>query len=147
MTLYGYTRVSTGDRDLSIQEASLRAAGCQVIRSDKKTGTQREGRTELDVLLQFLRPGDTLVVTRIDRLARSLKDLQDIVHELKAKGVTLRATDLARERASAFLAPSTAALEDALGDYDDETLETVGSILRRFAAILPGVDAQDGPTS
>ena len=61
--------------------------------------------------------------------------------------MTLRATDLARERASAFLAPSTAALEDALGEYDDETLETVGSILRRFAAILPGVDAQDAPRS
>ena len=45
-----------------------------MIRSEKKTGTQREGRTELDLLLQFLRPGDTLVITRIDRLARSLKD-------------------------------------------------------------------------
>jgi DNA invertase Pin-like site-specific DNA recombinase len=45
------------------------------------------------VLLDFVQPGDTLVVTRIDRLARSLKDLQDIVHELKAKGVALRATE------------------------------------------------------
>jgi DNA invertase Pin-like site-specific DNA recombinase len=45
------------------------------------------------VLLDFLRDGDTLVVTRIDRLARSLKDLQDIVHELKAKGVALKATE------------------------------------------------------
>ena len=93
MTLYGYARVSTGDQDLSLQEAALRAAGCQVIRSEKKTGTQREGRTELDILLQFLRAGDTLVITRIDRLARSLKDLQDLVHELKSKGVTLRATE------------------------------------------------------
>lgn len=93
MTLYGYARVSTGDQDLSLQEAALRAAGCQVIRSEKKTGTQREGRAELDLLLQFLRPGDTLVITRIDRLARSLKDLQDLVHELKAKGVTLKATE------------------------------------------------------
>jgi DNA invertase Pin-like site-specific DNA recombinase len=47
----------------------------------------------LQVLLDFLRDGDTLVVTRIDRLARSLKDLQDIVHELKAKGVALKATE------------------------------------------------------
>jgi DNA invertase Pin-like site-specific DNA recombinase len=45
------------------------------------------------VLLDFLHPGDTLIVTRIDRLARSLKDLQDIVHELKARGVALRATE------------------------------------------------------
>ena len=93
MTLYGYARVSTTDQDLSIQEASLRAAGCQVIRSETKSGTQREGRAELDVLLQFLRAGDTLVVTRIDRLARSLKDLQDIVHELKGWGVALKATE------------------------------------------------------
>lgn len=69
------------------------AAGCQVIRAEKRTGTAREGRTELDILLQFLRMGDTLVVTRIDRLARSLKDLQGIVHELKEKGVTLKATE------------------------------------------------------
>jgi len=45
------------------------------------------------VLLDFVQPGDTLVVTRIDRLARSMKDLQDIVHELKQKGVALRATE------------------------------------------------------
>ena len=93
MTLYGYARVSTGDQDLSVQEAALQQAGCQVIRSEKKTGTQREGRTELDILLQFLRRGDTLVITRIDRLARSLKDLQDLVHELKSRGVTLKATE------------------------------------------------------
>lgn len=93
MTLYGYARVSSTDQDLSLQEAALRAAGCQLIRAEKKTGTRRDGRTELDTLLQFLRAGDTLVVTRIDRLARSLKDLQDIVHELKEKGVSLKATE------------------------------------------------------
>ena len=60
---------------------------------EKKTGTKREGRTELDLLLEFLRDGDTLVVTRIDRLARSMKDLQDIVHDLKGRGVALRATE------------------------------------------------------
>ncbi|MBP1806955.1 recombinase family protein [Rubellimicrobium aerolatum] len=93
MTLYGYARVSTTDQDLSLQEAALRAAGCQVIRAEKKTGTSREGRAELELLQQFLRPGDTLVVTRIDRLARSVKDLQDLVHELKGRGVSLRATE------------------------------------------------------
>jgi DNA invertase Pin-like site-specific DNA recombinase len=85
--------VSTTDQDLSIQQEALRAAGCQVIRSEKKTGTKREGRTELDLLLEFLREGDTLVVTRIDRLARSMKDLQDIVHDLKGRGVSLKATE------------------------------------------------------
>lgn len=93
MALYGYARVSTTGQDLAIQQEALRAAGCQVIRSEKKTGTKREGRTELDLLLEFLRDGDTLVVTRIDRLARSMKDLQDIVHDLKGRGVALKATE------------------------------------------------------
>ena len=93
MALFGYARVSTSDQDLSLQEAALRAAGCQTIRSEKKSGSGREARTELQVLLDFLREGDTLVVTRIDRLARSMKDLQDIVHELKGRGVTLKATE------------------------------------------------------
>ena len=63
MTLFGYARVSTVDQDLGIQEAALRAAGCQTIRSEKKSGTERRARTELQILLDFLRSGDTLVVT------------------------------------------------------------------------------------
>ena len=80
MSVYGYARVSTLDQDVSIQRTALKAAGCEVIRAEKGSGARRDGRTELQVLLDFLRAGDTLVVTRIDRLARSLKDLQDIVH-------------------------------------------------------------------
>ena len=93
MPLYGYARVSTVDQDLAIQEAALRAAGCQVVRAEKRSGAAREGRDELRLLLDFLHKGDTLVVTRIDRLARSVKDLQDIVHELKAEGIALKATE------------------------------------------------------
>jgi DNA invertase Pin-like site-specific DNA recombinase len=90
---YGYARVSTTDQDLSIQLAALKAAGCDAVRGEKVSGTSRNGRQELRSLLDFIRSGDALVVTRIDRLARSMKDLQDIVHELKAKGVVLRATE------------------------------------------------------
>jgi DNA invertase Pin-like site-specific DNA recombinase len=93
MALYGYARVSTTGQDLTIQEQALRAAGCQVVRAEKVTGTRRVGRTELDLLMSFLHPGDTLVVTRVDRLARSIKDLQDIVYDLKARDVTLKATE------------------------------------------------------
>jgi DNA invertase Pin-like site-specific DNA recombinase len=93
MASYGYARVSTLDQDLTVQRQALRAAGCSVIRAEKASGSRRDGRTELQVLLDFVQPGDTLVVTRIDRLARSLKDLQDIVHELKNRGVALRATE------------------------------------------------------
>ena len=64
-----------------------------MIRSEKVTGTTREGRSELATLMDFMRPGDQLVVTRVDRLARSIGDLQDIVRALRAKGVTLRATE------------------------------------------------------
>jgi DNA invertase Pin-like site-specific DNA recombinase len=91
--LYGYARVSTNDQDLSIQHAALTAAGCTVIRSEKVTGTSTEGREELATLLEFLRDGDTLVVTRIDRLARSLRDLQNMVHDLRQRGVALKATE------------------------------------------------------
>jgi DNA invertase Pin-like site-specific DNA recombinase len=91
--VYGYARVSSTDQDLAIQRQALKAAGCDVIREEKVSGTSRKGRTELQNLMDFLHKGNTLVVTRIDRLARSVKDLQDIVHELKAKGVTLRATE------------------------------------------------------
>jgi DNA invertase Pin-like site-specific DNA recombinase len=91
--LYGYARVSTIDQDIALQRSALKAAGCTVIRAEKASGTRRKGRTELQTLLEFLRDGDTLVVTRIDRLARSVRDLQDIVHELKTRKVTLKATE------------------------------------------------------
>jgi DNA invertase Pin-like site-specific DNA recombinase len=93
MTMFGYARVSTNDQDLTTQIEALKAAGCQTIRDEKRSGTSRTGRTELDTLLSFLRPGDTLVVTRIDRLARSVADLQDVVRELKAKGAHIKATE------------------------------------------------------
>ncbi|SOC20492.1 DNA invertase Pin-like site-specific DNA recombinase [Rhodobacter sp. JA431] len=93
MATYGYARVSTADQDLTIQREALRAAGCEVIREEKISGTSRQGRKELETLLEFVRPGDTLVVTRLDRLARSMDDLSNIVRELQAKGVALKATE------------------------------------------------------
>lgn len=93
MPVYGYARVSTNDQDLGLQEAALRAAGCEMIRSEKKSGTTTSGRTELQTLLEFSRKGDTIVVTRIDRLARSIADLAVLVRTLEEKGVALRATE------------------------------------------------------
>ena len=93
MTILGYARVSTTDQDLTIQTAALKAAGCNVIRSEKRSGTSTAGREELRTILDFLQSGDVLTVTRIDRLARSIGDLQDIVRELRAKGATLKATE------------------------------------------------------
>lgn len=92
-TTVGYARVSSEDQDCTIQEEALRRAGCTVIRSEKHTGTTTAGRGELDTVLSFLRPGDTLMVTRIDRLARSVADLERIVAQLRERGAHLRATD------------------------------------------------------
>ena len=91
--LYGYARVSTTDQDLTPQRSALKGAGCTVIRDEKASGTSRKGRSELETLMDFLRPGDTLVVTRIDRLARSMRDLQNLVYELREKGAHLKATE------------------------------------------------------
>jgi DNA invertase Pin-like site-specific DNA recombinase len=76
-----------------LQEAALKVAGCDVIRSEKRTGTTTAGRDELRTILDFLRPGDVLMVTRVDRLARSIGDLQDMVRELRQKGAALKATE------------------------------------------------------
>jgi len=91
--IYGYARVSTSEQDLTIQEEKLKAAGCEVIRSEKVSGTSRNGRSELQNLMDFAREGDAIVVTRVDRLARSVRDLQNIVFELNERGVSLRATE------------------------------------------------------
>ena len=90
---YGYARCSTQSQDLEIQRNALLAAGCEVVREEKVSGTSLKGRSELNTLLEFLRKGDELVVTRIDRLARSMRDLQNIVYELTEKGVHLSATE------------------------------------------------------
>ena len=90
---YGYARVSTTDQDLTIQIDALNAAGCETIRQEKVSGTSVQGRDELNTLLEFMREGDELVVTRVDRLARSIRDLQNIVYDLNKKGVTISATE------------------------------------------------------
>lgn len=81
MARIGYARVSTIDQDLDTQLARLKAEGCGVIRSEKASGGSREGRAELMTIIEFLRPGDELVVTRLDRLGRDTRDVLNIVHE------------------------------------------------------------------
>lgn len=93
MALIGYARVSTTDQDTALQVQALKTAGCTVIRQEKRSGTSTTGRRELASILEFIRSGDVLVVTRIDRLARSIGDLQAIIRELAAKGAKLKATE------------------------------------------------------
>src|SRR5215208_7449005 len=92
MTRVGYARLDHRSGP-DLQREALTTAGCTVIREEKVTGTTRSGRKELATILDFIRAGDVLVVTRIDRLARSSGDLQDIVRTLKAKGADLKATE------------------------------------------------------
>lgn len=101
MAFYGYARVSSTDQHLVLQERALKLAGCRHVRSEKASGTSLNGRTELQTLLDFLQPGDTLVVTRIDRLARSLRDLQNLVGDLRSNGIHLKATEQPIDTSSA----------------------------------------------
>ena len=93
MPIIGYGRVSTTDQNHELQESALRAAGCNMIRSEKRSGTTTAERKELRIALDILRRGDVLMVTRIDRLARSIGDLQDILRAVKAKGASLKAIE------------------------------------------------------
>ena len=86
MPRIGYARVSTTDQDLDTQVTKLRAEGCEIIRSEKVSGGSRDGRPELATVLEFLRPGDEVVVTRLDRLGRDTRDVLNLIHECEEKG-------------------------------------------------------------
>jgi DNA invertase Pin-like site-specific DNA recombinase len=102
MATYGYARVSHVSQSLDAQIEALKAAGCSVIRAEKKSGTSLQDRLELKTLLDFVRKGDILVVTRIDRIARSTADLFDILRILESKGVALKATEQPIDTSSAL---------------------------------------------
>jgi DNA invertase Pin-like site-specific DNA recombinase len=81
--LFGYARVSTTDQDFGLQREALESAGVNTIFEEKTTGTKRDGRTELQKVLSVLGEGDALVVTRLDRLGRSMRDLANIAHDVR----------------------------------------------------------------
>ena len=85
----GYARVSTQDQDLSLQLDGLIAAGCNHIYQEKATGIKKE-RPELQAMMSQLRDEDTVVIWKLDRLARSLKDLISLVNEIQEKGAALQ---------------------------------------------------------
>lgn len=87
--IFGYARVSTDDQNLNAQTDALTAAGAERIFADKISGTSRK-RPELDKLFDQLRNGDIVVVAKYDRLARSLRDLLDIVDAVKERGAGFR---------------------------------------------------------
>jgi DNA invertase Pin-like site-specific DNA recombinase len=89
MTTYGYARVSTNGQDLSSQEAELLAAGCAKVFKEKVSGAKTD-RAELAKVIRTLQPGDVLVVTRLDRLARSTRDLLNVLATVTEHGAGFR---------------------------------------------------------
>lgn len=87
--IFGYARVSTDEQSLDAQTDALNAAGAERIFADKISGASRK-RPELDKLFDQLREGDVIVVTKYDRLARSLRDLLDIVEVIQERGAGFR---------------------------------------------------------
>lgn len=93
MALVGYARVSTLDQDTTIQIERIKAEKCKKVFSEKKSGTSKKQRTALAECLDYMREGDTLVITKIDRLARSARDLHNTVHDLEKRGISLKVLD------------------------------------------------------
>jgi len=90
MTVIGYARVSTSGQTLDAQLEQLGGAGCARVFRETMSGA-RSDRPQLTAALNALEAGDTLIITRLDRLARSTRDLLDIVHTIETKGATLKA--------------------------------------------------------
>ena len=93
MANIGYARVSSGDQDFDGQVERLKAASCERIFSEKASGKSTNGRHQLARAVQALRPGDTLVTVKLDRLARSIRDLLHLLDQVKDAGARFRALD------------------------------------------------------
>lgn len=91
--IIGYARVSTTGQSLETQLEKLKEAGCEKILHEKESGKSAENRAELQKALEFVREGDVLVITKLDRLARSMNDLTTITDQLNKKGCGFVVTD------------------------------------------------------
>jgi DNA invertase Pin-like site-specific DNA recombinase len=89
----GYARVSAKDQDFNGQIERLKVAGCERIFSEKASGKTRDGRRELAKAIRALEPGDVLITCKLDRFARSLRDLLSLLDEVSAAGARFQALD------------------------------------------------------
>ena len=89
MPMYGYARVSTNGQDLTAQDAELMAAGCAKVFREKASGAKTD-RPELAKLISRLEPGDVVAIVRLDRLARSTRDLLNVLDEISKRGAGFR---------------------------------------------------------
>jgi DNA invertase Pin-like site-specific DNA recombinase len=93
MAIIGYARVSAADQNYEGQIERLKAAGCERVYSEKASGKSTNGRHELSKALKALKPGDTLIVVRLDRLARSIRDLLNLLDTIKASEAHIKALE------------------------------------------------------
>lgn len=94
MMKYGYARVSTIDQNIETQIEQLKANGCEIIFQEKITGRSKDVRTELNKLLNTVKAGDTVVITKIDRIARNMRDGLEIINTLREKGVAIHVLNM-----------------------------------------------------
>jgi DNA invertase Pin-like site-specific DNA recombinase len=90
MAKVGYARVSSLSQSTDIQKEALTKAGCNPVRTEKKSGSTTEGRTELATIIDFLQEGDVLCVHKLDRLGRNTREVLNLVHELSERGCSLQ---------------------------------------------------------
>lgn len=118
MALIGYARVSSVGQSLEVQEAALREAGCDKLFAEKRSGRKTSDREQLALALDFIRQGDTLVVTRLDRLARSVIDLHQIIARITEKGAAFRVLQQAGIDTSTSTGKLTLAVLAAVAEFE-----------------------------
>lgn len=114
--IYGYARVSTNKQDLDIQIKALKEAGATKIHKEKISGAKTD-RKELNSLLETIKAGDTLLVTKADRIARSLSQLEKVVTDLTNRGVAVHILNMGIFTAENMENPMTKLLFNVLGAF------------------------------
>lgn len=116
--IVGYARVSTTDQSLDVQMDELAGHGCERIFQDQASGTNR-ARAGLVEMMQFVRDGDTIVVSRLDRFARSLTDLFQLLDELSRKGVAFQCVHQSIDTSSST-GKLTLAILGAVAEFEND---------------------------
>lgn len=118
--LIGYARVSSTSQDLSVQLEALSAAGCEKLFSEKRSGRDAETRAALNEAIEFARTGDTILVTRLDRWARSVRDLHNLLARLDEKGVAFRCLNQSSVDTSTSTGKLTLAVLGAVAQFETD---------------------------
>lgn len=113
--LVGFARVSTQGQDLALQLEALKQAGCQEVFHGKQSGVSKENEDKLEELVRFVRDGDTVIVTKLDRLGRSLKSVLEVIDRIHAKGARLKTLDGAIDTSNT--SPMAQAFINLLGTF------------------------------